>query len=61
MKDEQIPTTTGTKESRLAVAKERLNFWRSWEKENCTSEMQEYCRTRQRHWEFEGKKISMES
>jgi hypothetical protein len=60
MKDDQLPATPGTKESRLAVAKERLYFWKSWERENNTPEMQEYCRSRQRHWEFEGKKISME-
>lgn len=61
MKDEQIPHTPGTKESRLAVAKERLYFWRAWEKENSTPEMQEYCRSRQRHWDHEFKSIQLQS
>ena len=61
MSDDQQLDKPGSKEAVLAAAKERLYFWKAWEHENSTPEMQEYCRSRQRHWDHEFKSIQLQS
>ena len=50
----------GTKESRIAVAKGRIEFWSIWAKECTGVESVAYFNERKRHWQHVANSIEME-
>ena len=50
----------GTKESRLATALSRVEFWRLWASESVSQGAIDYFQSRERHWQREIQSIEME-
>lgn len=55
------PPAPGSKESRLAVALGRVEFWRIWSDEAVSSECRAYFASRLRHWRHTANAIQLES
>lgn len=51
---------TGTKKNRLAIARDRVEFWSEWAKKAVTRTAERYFRDRAHHWKSEIKAIEME-
>lgn len=55
-----LPPTTGTKESRLTIARERVAFWTIWSDEAVTAVAKAYFRSRKNHWQHAANAIELE-
>lgn len=55
------PPFPGTKESRIAVAKGRIEFWTIWSTEAVSPEAKEYFLSRKNHWIHVAKAIDLEA